>query len=114
MLSHAFSWDPSSEHTPYMKLSFVDKRGFYPIFVSAIYDLIARYENTMHELCLEDVLELVMPIGWLSIGSRYYLILKKWETNGLPQGNLCIKLVKELVQMGGLSRGIGPRMYLFH
>jgi len=114
MLSHAFSWDPSSEHTPYMKLSFVDKRGFYPIFVSAIYDLIARYENTMHELCLEDVLELVMPIGWLSTGSRYYLILKKWETNGLPQGNLSIKLVKELVQMGGLSRGIGPRMYLFH
>ena len=109
-LPNAFSWDPSLEHKPYMKLPFVDKCGFYSIFVSAIYDLINRYKNTKDELCLEDVLELVMPIGWLTTGSRYYLILKNWESNGLPEGNLSIKIVEELVQMGGLSRGIGPRM----
>ena len=75
-LNNAFVWDPSSTHTPHMLLPFVDKCGFYSIFVSSIYDLVMQYKTTKDELCLEDVLELVMPIGWLTTGSRYYLVLK--------------------------------------
>lgn len=90
------------------RLPFVDKCGFYSIFVSCIYDLL---RNRKEKLCLEQLLELVLPIGWLNTGTNYYRVIKKWERHGLPLGNLTVAIVHNLITIGGsVSSGSGPRM----
>lgn len=89
-------------------LPFVDKCAFYSIFVSCIHDLIeANKAITLHQ-----VIELILPIGWITTGSNYYKVIKNWEKNGLPKSsNLTVEVIKALVAIGGsISSGSGPRM----
>lgn len=110
-IQNAFAWNPTSTHILHSRIPFIDKCGFYSIFVSPIYDLIQTYKEKKQKIFIEDILEMVMPIGWLTTGSNFYLIIKKWEENGLPEGCLSIKLLDELREIGGgISAGIGPRM----
>lgn len=110
-IQNAFDWNPTSTHILHARIPFIDKCAFYSIFVSPIYDLIKTYKVKKQKIFIEDILEMVMPIGWLTTGSNYYLIIKNWEENGLPEGCLSIKLLEELREIGGgISAGSGPRM----
>ena len=93
-------------------LPFFDKCAFYSIFVSPIYDLIRKF--TAKNWYIQDFLELILPIGWLTTGTNYYRVLKKWEQNGIPNGNLSQAIINDLIKMGGhLTSGSGPRMQPF-
>ena len=92
-------------------LPFADKCSFYSIFTSAIYDLMKKYRS---EITLERIVELVLPIGWLTTGSNYYLVLKKIEANGIPNENLTIRIISDLIDLGGsISSGTGQRLQPF-
>ena len=111
-LENAISFQSSKQKDPTIitKLPFIDKCGFYSIFTSAIYDIIRNCKN----IVLEDIVEMVLPIGWLCTGSNYYRILSQWCKNGLPKGNLTVILLETLVQeFGGISKGEGMRVQPF-
>ena len=94
----------------YHTLPHIDKCGFYSIFVSPIYDLINSSE-IKKEWTLQDLIELVLPIGWLITGTNYYKVLKNWEKDGMPSGNLTIAVINGLIRMGGsLTSGPGSRL----
>ena len=111
-LSNAFLYTKSREdHQLIKKLPFVDKCGFYSIFVHAINEVI---KNANRKIFLEDVIEMVLPIGWIGTGSNYYLLLMDWIQQGVPTNNLTIFIVEALVKrFGGLSHGVGLRMQPF-
>ena len=113
-LTNSFPWQNSSAPILHFRLPFIDKCGFYSIFVSPLHDLIESKRGTKNKLSLEDILELALPIVWLRSGANYYLILKKWEKDGIPNGNLTFELASELISIGGnISSGPGPRMQPF-
>ena len=102
-----FEVSKNKEPTIITKLPFMDKCGFYSIFTSAIYDIIRICKNVF----LEDIVEMVLPIGWLVTGSNYYRILSQWSQQGLPKGNLTVILLETLVKKyGGISKGEGMRL----
>ena len=91
-------------------LPYIDKCGFYSIFVSPIYDLI-NSSQIKKKWTLSDIIELVLPIGWLITGTNFYKVLKNWEKNGIPSGNLTIAVINGLIEMGGsLTSGPGSRL----
>ena len=90
-------------------LPHVDKCGFYSIFVSAVFDLMNSTSKSKVWF-IQDVLELVLPIGWLITGTHYYMLLKSWEKDGLPLGNLTIAVINGLINMGGMLCGPGSRL----
>ena len=89
-------------------LPFVDKCSFYSIFVSCLFDLTKVHKD----ITIDQIIELVLPIGWLTTGSNYYKIIKMWEKIGLPKGkNLTVSMIKSLIDIGGsISSGKGPRL----
>ena len=92
-------------------LPFADKCAFYSIFASSIYDIMEKYRS---EITLETIVELVLPIGWITTGSNYFIVLKKMEANGLSNKNLTIEIISELVSLGGsISSGVGQRLQPF-
>lgn len=108
-LENAIPWKDARKKTPSVlsKIPFIDKCGFYSIFVSALYDIL----NSEKTLFLEDIVELVLPIGWLCTGANYYRVLSQWKNNGIPKGNLTVIMLRTLVeQFEGISRGEGLRM----
>ena len=105
-----FKSSKNEQPTVITKIPFMDKCGFYSIFTSAIYDIIRSCKN----IVLEDIVELVLPIGWLCTGSNYYRILSQWCKDGLPKGNLTVILLETLVEnYGGISKGEGMRLQPF-
>ena len=105
-----FKSSKNEQPTVITKIPFMDKCGFYSIFTSAIYDIIRSCKNVV----LEDIVELVLPIGWLCTGSNYYRILSQWCKDGLPKGNLTVILLETLVEnYGGISKGEGMRLQPF-
>ena len=113
-IQNSFAFEATDEHVLSMKLPFVDKCGFYSIFVSCLYDLIRTQKHTKRPLTLDDVLELSLPIAWLTTGANYYLVLKHWEKTELPEGHLTEQVVKSLLELGdSLSSGKGPRTQPF-
>ena len=111
-LANAFPYTKNrKDHLLVKKLPFVDKCGFYSIFVHAIKEVI---KNANRKIYLEDVIEMVLPIGWIGTGSNYYLVLMDWIKCGVPTKNLSLVIVKSLVETyGGLSHGVGLRMQPF-
>ena len=108
-LENAIPWNDARRKTPSIisKIPFIDKCGFYSIFVSGLYDIIKSGKT----LFLEDIVELVLPIGWLCTGANYYRVLSQWNSNGIPKGNLTVIMLRTLVeQFDGISRGEGLRM----
>lgn len=92
-------------------LPFADKCAFYSIFASCIYDIMEKFRS---DITLETIVELVLPIGWITTGSNYFIVLKRMQKNGLPNKNLTIEIISELVQLGGsISSGPGPRLQPF-
>ena len=84
----------------------MDKCAFYSIFVSALFDLIHKKKGTCDELCLEDTIKLILPIGWITTGSNYYCVIKQWEEDDMPTKNLTVALLEGLIKIGGdISRG---------
>jgi len=77
----------------------MDKRGFYSIYTSAIFDLVEA-KKTRNQLFFEDVIELVLPIGWITTSVNYYLVLKPWEDGNIPKENVTIELTKAQLDMG--------------
>ena len=97
------------------KLPFVDKCAFYSIFVSAIDNLIysekVTRENTVY---LQDLIEIITPIGWLNTGVKFYELLNEWTISGIPSGNKTVVIIQELVNRNGsLTSGHGPRFMPF-
>lgn len=108
-LKNAIPFEVSKKKEPTIitKLPFMDKCCFYSIFTSTIYDIIRSCKN----LVLEDIVEEVLPIGWLVMCSNYYHILSQWSQQGLPKGNLTVILLEMLVgKYGGISKGEGMRL----
>ena len=95
------------------KIPFMDKCAYHSVFCSAaVYDLIKSKAGK--SLKLSQILEIVLPISWLTTGSNYYLIIKNWQRNGVPDRHLTVEVIRSLVDMGGsLSSGRGPRMQPF-
>ena len=113
-LSLGNSVTPSKEAEPILtyKIPFMDKCAYYSVFCSAIYDLLKSDAGA--SLKMSQILEIVLPISWLTTGSNYYLIIKNWQRNGVPDGHLTVEVIRSLVDMGGsLSSGKGPRMQPF-
>ena len=111
-LKNSIPFEVSKKKEPIIitKLPFMDKYGFYSIFTSTIYDIIRNCKN----IVLEDIVEMVLPIGWLVTGSYYYRILSQWFQQGLPKGNLTVILLETLVEKyGGISKGEGMRVQPF-
>ena len=108
-IQNAIPYDSTrKEQSCIQHLPFVDKCGFYSIFVSCIYDLI---HNGKEKISFDQLLELMLPIGWLTTGTNYYKVIKSWEKHGLPTGNLTIAIVHNLISIGGsISSGSGPRL----
>ena len=93
------------------KLPYADKCAFYSIFTSCIYDFMKRYENNV---TIEHIIELVLPIGWITTGSHYFIVVKNIENNWIEDENLTIKVISELVKIGGsISSGPGSRLQPF-
>ena len=112
-IQHCFKFENihANLQNPIHTLPFIDKCGFYSIFVSAIYDLIFSGKKHWY---IEDIVELVLPIGWLTTGTHYYKVLQQWKENGIPPGNLTLCLLEDLIKMGGsISSGPGPRLQPF-
>ena len=106
--AYQFSKSDMKEANIIQKLPFVDKCGFYSIFVSCLYDLIQVHSDV---LCLDHIVELVLPVGWLTTGVHYYKVIKNLECSGLPSTNLTVKIINDLLQFGRtISSGTGSRM----
>ena len=107
------STNNQSDHIMSTKLPFMDKCAYYSLYASVLYDLIYSKPDGK-TWTMSKVLELVLPVAWLTTGSNYYRIVKQWQTNGIPKGHLTVEVVKSLVLIGGsMSGGDGPRMQPF-
>ena len=78
-----------------MTIPFIDKCGFVSIFVSCIYDLLIHFENKLH---IDQLLEIMLPIGWISTGINYYRVIKKLQHSTLPTSNLSMTIIKDLLR----------------
>ena len=108
-MENAIPWNVARRKTPLVisKIPFIDKCGFYSVFVSGLYDIIKSGTT----LFLEDIVELVLPVGWLCTGANYYRVLSQWNRHGIPKGNLTVEMLRTLVeQFDGISKGEGLRM----
>ena len=105
-LKNAFPFQSNDEVI--LKVPFIDKCGFYSIFVSAVYDFIQKFK---HFIFLEDIIELILPIAYLTTGISYHKVLKEWSKKSIMSTeNKAVQIIREIVhQFGGLSKGKGPR-----
>jgi len=82
------------------------------MYTSALFDIIESKKNTRNQLCFENVIQLVLPIGWITTGANFYLVLKSLEDWNIPKGNLTIELTKDLLDMGSaITSGAGPHTH---
>jgi len=96
-------------------IPFIDKCAFYSLFVYSIELFQDHFINNQRKVYLEDLIEIVTTIGWLTSPKLFYLTIKHWiDTNTLPSGNLCEEMINYIVEtFGGLSCTDGPRMQTF-
>ena len=88
----------------------VDKCAFYSLFVHSVNILISSFKRNNRKLFLQDIIEIVTPIGWIPTPHNYFLLLKEWSDTQIPCGNLTVLIVTKLVEkFGSLCGGKGQR-----
>lgn len=93
------------------RLPFANKITFYSLFVSPIENLIHHeYYIRKNQVYLNNLIEIITPIGWLTTGVTFYDIISCWIETSIPNKHLTVKIVYELVNENGvLICGSGQR-----
>lgn len=96
-------------------IPFIDKCAFYSLFVYSIELFIDHVTTKKKTIYFEDLIEVITTIGWLTSPKLFYLTIQHWiDTNSIPKGNLCVAMIKYIVDtFGGLSCTDGPRLQTF-
>lgn len=89
-------------------LPFMDKASG---FLSAPASAIRQILKSNKRLSLQQMCELILPMGWATTYSNLYPLLMEWVRNGLPQSeNYTITIIETMVQRhGSFTAGFGPR-----
>ena len=95
-------------------LPFIDKCAFYSLYVDAIRIFQRKIRESSSKNWIEDIIEIVIPIGWITSPRRYYEVIAGWCQKYFPKGNYAIEMITSLVdEYGSISSTPGPRFQAF-
>lgn len=100
-LENAIPKTMSGQHMFRYTLPFIDKSAFYSLFIDSI-RVYCKFMMKKRSIYLEDLIELIAPIGQLNTARCYCLLLRDWIAKDyLPKGNLAVNIFDGLVKMFG-------------